>query len=94
MNIKTNDNVKIIAGKDRGKIGKVVHVSPKEGRVVVENVNIVKRHLKPKRQGEKGQIAEIPKPIDVSNVMVVCSTCKKTTRASKSRLCKKCGASV
>ena len=99
MKVKKGDNVIVIAGKDKGKKGKVVKSLPKDERVVVEGVNIRKRHVKPRRQGEKGQIIEKPSPIHVSNVMVVCSKCNKPTRIGyklhkdgKSRICKKCEA--
>ena len=98
MKIKTNDKVKIISGKDRGKTGKVTHAFPKEDKIVVEGVNIAKKHLKPKKQGEQGQVVQMPKPIHVSNVVAICSSCKKTTRIANgsegSRICKKCGGNV
>lgn len=68
MKIKKGDKVKILAGKDKGKSGIVAKVMPKTGRIIVENVNILKRHLKPKKQGEKGTIVEVASPIDISNV--------------------------
>lgn len=101
MNIKKGDNVKIIAGKDKGKEGKVTHSFPKLNRIVVEGVNIHKRHRKPKKSGQKGQIVQMPMPIDVSNAALVCSACKKSTRVAKKtigekkvRACKKCGAEL
>lgn len=102
MKIKKNDTVKIIKGKDNGKSGKVIRVLRKENKVVVEGLNLFKKHLRPRRQNEKGQIVQVPRPINVSNVMLVCPSCKKPTRVgyvfegegrrSKKRLCKKCGA--
>ncbi|MBU1159848.1 50S ribosomal protein L24 [Patescibacteria group bacterium] len=101
MNIKKGDNVKIISGKDRGKDGKVTHVFPKLNKIVVEGINIHKKHARSKRRGEKGQIIQMPMPISVSNVMLVCSSCKKSTRTSKKtvgtrkiRICKKCSAEL
>ncbi len=103
MKIKKNDKVLIISGKDRGKTGKVLRVFPKEGRILVEGVNIVKKHQKPKREGEKGQVIQLPKPIDVSNVKIICPHCGKASRIGykiilkdkkqkmKIRICKKCG---
>lgn len=97
MRIKKGDLVKKIAGKDKGKQGKVIKTIPSEGRIVVENVNIVKKHQKARRQGERGQRVEIAAPFDVSNAMVVCPSCSKATRVSyklvgdkKVRVCKKC----
>jgi large subunit ribosomal protein L24 len=98
MRIKKGDLVKKITGKDKGKEGKVLRTVPSEGKIVVEKMNIVKRHKKPKRQGEKGQRVEIPAPFDASNAMIVCPACGKATRVSysftndkKIRICKKCG---
>ncbi len=99
MKIKKGDNVKVIAGKDRGKSGKVLAAFPQEGKVSVENVNLLKKHVSPEKQrqqqkGKKtGQIVEFPAPISVSNVMLVCSKCNKPTRTGKDdkgRVCKKC----
>jgi large subunit ribosomal protein L24 len=97
MKIKTNDNVKIIAGKDKGKEGKVVQVFAKEGKIVVEGANIMKKHLRPKKQGEKGQVIELAAPFNASNAMLICEKCGKPTRVgykigekSKNRICKKC----
>jgi large subunit ribosomal protein L24 len=101
MNIKRNDTVKIISGKDRGKTGKVTHVFPQKGKIVVEGVNVLKRHSKPKRRGQKGQIIQMPMPIKASNAMVVCVSCNKPTRlgrktvgTKKFRVCKKCKAEM
>lgn len=70
MKIKKNDNVIVIAGKDKGKSGKVIKAMPSEGKVVVESVNIKKKHMRPRKSGQKGQIVEIAAPIHVSNVMI------------------------
>jgi len=104
MKIKNNDTVLIIAGKDRAKKGKVIQVLPKEGRIVVEGINIVKKHVRPRRAGEKGQRVEVPRPLDVSNVKLICPKCKKATRIGykamlkgrekKVRVCKKCGQEI
>ncbi len=98
MNIKNGDTVKIISGKDRGKTGKVTHVFPEKNKIVVEGVNAHKKHQRPKKQGQKGQIIQMPMPIDASNAMVVCSSCNKPTRIARKisgskrvRACKKCG---
>ena len=97
MRIKKGDLVKKITGKDKGKEGKVLRTVPSEGKIVVEKLNIIKKHQKPKRQGEKGQRTEIPAPFDASNVMLMCPACGKTTRIAykfvgekKVRVCKKC----
>ncbi len=102
MKIKKNDNVLIISGKDKGKTGKVLKVFPKERKILVENVNLRKRHQKPGKAGEKGQIITFPAPIDVSNVKIICSQCTKAARISykltndgkKYRVCKKCGKEI
>ena len=101
MTVKTGDNVLVIAGKDKGKTGKVTAVYADTNRVLIENVNIVSKHQKPKSQQDKGGIFKRPAPIDASNVMVVCPVCGKATRVAHSevngkkvRSCKKCGASL
>ncbi|MBI2041760.1 MAG: 50S ribosomal protein L24 [Candidatus Nealsonbacteria bacterium] len=97
MKIKKNDTVLIISGKDRGKRGKVLDVFPAQGKLMVEGLNLRKKHAKPKKQGEKGQVVEIPAPIQVSNIELVCAKCGKPTRVGyktidnkKYRMCKKC----
>lgn len=97
MKIKTGDKVEIISGKDRGKNGKVIQVFPKELKVVVEGVNIVKKHLRTNRQGEKGQVIELSAPLAVSKVALLCPRCNSQARVGykiegqkKQRLCKQC----
>lgn len=97
MNIKTNDKVKVIAGKDRGKEGKVIQVFKKENKIVVEGVNLLKKHMRARKQGEKGQVIELPAPFDASNAKVICPKCGLAVRVSakeeaetKKRACKKC----
>lgn len=97
MKIIKNDTVLIKSGKDKGKKGKVMKIFPPDFKIVVEGINLVKKHAKPKKQGEKGQIVNIPKPLSVSNVMLVCPKCGQPTRvgykfaeAGKLRICKKC----
>ena len=101
MNVKVNDNVLVIAGKDKGVQGKVLATSPKANTVTVEGVRIQKKHQKARRANETSKIAEVPGAIDASNVMVVCPTCGKPTRVKhnvvdgkKVRVCgqKDCGA--
>lgn len=97
MNIKKGDNVQITSGTSRGKRGKVLEVVRETGRILVEGVNLVKKHQKPKRQGEKGEIVTLPRSINASNAMLVCSSCDKGVRAgyrmegeTKVRYCKNC----
>lgn len=100
LSVKKNDEVKIISGKDKGKIGKVLKVFPKKQRIIVERVNLIKKHTRanPKKQIQAG-IIEKEAPIHVSKVMVICPECKRPVRigkkfledGSKVRICKKCG---
>ena len=98
MNIKTGDTVKVIAGKDRGKTGKVLRSVPEKSRVVVEKVNMVKKAMRPTQANPQGGISTVGAPIHVSNVMLVCPSCGLPTRIGfkvdedgKVRVCKKCG---
>ena len=101
-NIKKNDTVKVIAGRERGKTGRVFRVMPDEGRVLIEKLNIVKRHTRPSATQRQGGIIEKEAPLQISNVMVVCPKCNKPTRVSHSfqeggakvRVCKKCGSTM
>ena len=72
MHIKKNDKVKILTGKDKGKVGKVLQVLPKEGKVSIEGLNLLIKHLRPQKRGEKGQRIEFPAFINISNVALVC----------------------
>ncbi len=101
MKIKTGDTVLIIAGDDKSRTGKVISVFPKENKLLVGGINIQKRHTRPKKEGEKGQIVEKPGPIAVSNVKFVCPKCNKPTKLAvkkegkkKLRVCKNCGQTV
>ncbi|KKS65506.1 MAG: 50S ribosomal protein L24 [Parcubacteria group bacterium GW2011_GWB1_42_6] len=101
MKIKKNDHVLITSGKDRGKRGKVIDVFPENERVVVENANLAKKHRRPRRQGEKGQLVEIPKSLHISNVKLICPKCAQASRiglksieSGKTRFCKKCGQEI
>jgi len=102
MHIKTNDTVIILAGRDKGKQGKVMSADPKSGKVLVEGVNVAKRHKKPRKQGEPGGIITKETPIYASKVMRVCPRCNKPTRPAhridengkKSRICKKCESEI
>ncbi|MFA7319208.1 MAG: 50S ribosomal protein L24 [Parcubacteria group bacterium] len=100
MKIKKNDIVKMLAGKDHGKTGKVVKVYPTDEKVVVEGLNLMKKHMRARREGEQGQRVELPRKVTVSDVMLVCPKCSKATRigykvsknkdVKKARVCKKC----
>jgi len=101
MKIKKGDTVLITAGKDKGKQGKVSKSLPKENKIIVEGLNIVKKSVRPKRGGEKGQIVAISRPIDASNAKIVCPKCGqparigyKITETEKFRVCKKCGGEI
>ncbi len=99
--LRRNDQVEVIAGKDKGKVGKIFKVVSKD-RVTVERINIVKRHTKPSMANQQGGIIEKEAPIDVSNLKLICPKCSKTVRVGKKiledgakvRVCKKCGESV
>jgi large subunit ribosomal protein L24 len=96
--IKKNDKVKIFVGKDKGKIGKVINVDRKNNRILVENINIKKRHTRPSGQNKQGGIIESEAMIQLSNVMLVCGKCLKPTRikikqledGKRIRICGKC----
>ncbi|MBU1167609.1 50S ribosomal protein L24 [Patescibacteria group bacterium] len=98
MRIRKSDNVVVICGKDKGKKGKVNEVFHEKNRVVVEGAGKMIRHVKPKKEGEKGQRIEFFAPIHASNVALVCGKCNKATRigmkkikdGNKQRFCKKC----
>lgn len=97
MKIKTGDKVLVLRGKNRGKTGKVMAAFPSELKILVEGINKQKKHIKPKKQKEKGQVVEREIPIFVSNVKLICENCEKPTRVGyrtegekKFRVCKKC----
>jgi len=102
MHIKTNDTVVVLTGRDKGKQGKVMSADPKGGKVLVEGVNVAKRHKKPRKQGEPGGIITKETPIYACKVMRVCPKCNKPTRPAHSikengqkvRVCKKCDAEI
>ena len=81
LHVKTGDNVMIISGKDKGKTGKVLAVSPKEGKVIIEGRNMVTKHVKPRRQGEQGGIVKAEGAMYACKVQLVCPHCNKPTRA-------------
>jgi len=100
--IKKGDKVGIIAGKERGKEGKVLHLFPKEGRVLVQGLNFIKRHTKPRGEGKPSGIIEREGPLAISNVILLCPRCNQPTRigykvvekGKKLRVCKKCGETI
>ena len=99
MNVKKGDTVRVIAGKDKGKEGEVLRVVTASERVVVEKVGLVKKAMRPTQANPQGGIKTVEAPIHVSNVMLVCPSCKQATRVNrvkddngkKVRVCKKCG---
>ena len=101
MNVKKNETVVVLSGKDKGKQGKVLSVNPEAGKVVVEGVSVATRHQKARRQGEEGGIVKKETPIYACKVMTVCPKCNKATRVAhkivdgkKVRVCKHCGAEI
>ena len=97
--MRKGDNVKMLGGKDRGKTGKVSVTLPKENKIVVEGLNLIKKHVRARKQGQKGQIISKERAVPVSSVALVCKLCGKQTRIgykvigeNKVRICKKCGA--
>lgn len=104
MKIKVNDKVQVIAGKYKGKTGKVLQVLPDMKKVVVEGINTMYKHLRPRQKGEKGQRVQFNGPVTVSNLMIICPKCNKASRLglkvsenvpgsskkTKARFCKKC----
>ena len=98
MNIKRDDTVIVLSGDDKGVKGKVIAVSPKEGKVLVEKVNVIHKHVKPRRQGESGGILKVEAAMYASKVQIYCSKCEKGVRiqhkivdGKKIRVCAKCG---
>lgn len=101
LRIKRGDTVRVLLGRDRGKTGKVMATLPQEERVMVEGVNLVKKHIRARRAGEKGQRVSVPAPLHVSKVQLVCPQCKKGTRVSitregdtRERVCKQCNSKI
>ena len=101
LNLKVGDTVVVISGKDKGKSGKITSIDRETKRAVVEGVNIITKHQKPRSQKDKGGIIKRPAPVDISNLMLYCAACGKATRVAhqeingkKVRACKKCGVSL
>lgn len=101
MKLKKGDNVKVVSGKDKGKVAKIEKVFSKTGKVLVSGVNQYKRHLKARSQGQPSEIATIIKPLPLQNVALICPHCKLQTRVGyrieknkKRRICRKCGKEI
>ena len=108
MKIIKGDNVIVISGKDKGRKGRVIASYPKDRSIIVEGINLKKKHQKPKSAGKKGEKIEVPRPVSVSSVMLICKNCNNPTRvgykvldvsplgeaSKKVRICKKCGQAV
>lgn len=100
--LRINDKVEVIAGKDKGRVGKVLSIDLDKAKVIVERINIVKKHQKPTDASQSGQILEKEAGISISNVMLVCPECAETVRVGKQiledgtkvRICKKCKATI
>lgn len=98
LKIKKGDTVQVIKGKDRGKKGKVLKISPDENRTIVEGINLIKKHRRKTREDQQGGIVSIEAPINISNLMLVCKNCNRAVRVgftllkdgTKSRFCKSC----
>ena len=101
MKVKKGDSVLIITGKDKGRTGKITRALPKEMKILVEGINLKKKHIKSRREGEKGQIVDVPAPLTVSNVKLIFPKCGKAVRVAyeikdgdKKRICKKCKSQI
>ena len=100
--LKVNDQVEVITGKDKGRVGKIIRIYKKSDKATVERINMIKRHTKARAEGQEGQIVEKEAPIHISNLMLVCPKCTNTVRVGKRtledgtkvRICKKCSESV
>lgn len=104
LKIKKDDLVKVISGNDKGKEGKILVVFPEKNKVIIEGVNIIKKHTRPKSQTEQGGIVSKEAPVDISKIMLICPSCHLPTRIgfkpdpknkrNKKRICRKCGAAI
>ncbi len=99
--VKKGDEVMMLAGKDKGKKGKILRILREKNKVMIEGLNLVKKHQRPRKQGEKGEIVSLPRFVDISNVGIYCSPCGKGVRVGyrldgdqKIRICKKCQQSI
>jgi len=102
IRIKKDDKIKVLTGKDKGKIGKVLKINKKTNRAVVENINVAQRHQKPNPKAPQGGIVDKSMPIAISNLMIMCNSCVKPTRigikqlenGKRVRICKKCNQQI
>lgn len=101
MKIKKGDTIKVLSGNDKNKTGEVLQILPKDEKLIVRGINIRKKSIKPKKQGEQGGIISLEMPINISKVALVCPKCGEHTRVGveivkgeKVRICKKCGANI
>lgn len=101
MKLHKGDIVQMMVGKDAGKQAKILRVRPREQKILLENINLVKRHKRPRKQGEKGEMVSVPRFVPVANVMMFCTKCGKPARVGykitgemKVRICKKCTAEI
>lgn len=101
MKLKKGDNILVIAGKDKGRTAKILKAFPKEMKILVEGINIRSKHVRPKKQGEQGQVVKVPVPMDASNTKLLCPKCGKPARigyaiknGKKFRVCKKCKSEI
>ncbi|MCD7823489.1 MAG: 50S ribosomal protein L24 [Oscillospiraceae bacterium] len=102
IHVKTGDSVVVLSGKDKGKKGKILEVSPKEGKVIVDGINMATKSVKPRRQGDAGGIVKVAAPMYACKVQLVCPKCGKGVRTGvkfgpdgeKLRVCKRCGAEI
>ena len=101
MKIKKGDTVLIISGKDKGRTAKILKSFPREAKILVEGINLKSKHIRPKKQGEQGQVLKVPVPLDVSDAKFICPKCGKAVRLvykivgdKKFRICKKCNSEV
>ncbi|MDP3772538.1 MAG: 50S ribosomal protein L24 [bacterium] len=101
MKLKKGDTIRVIAGNDKGKTGTILTVFPEQERILVDGINVKKKHVRPRAQGQKGEIVQLPRPFRVSRAMLVCPKCGVSVRVSRElregrtvRVCKKCGATL
>ena len=101
MKLNKGDSVKILSGKDRGRTGVVLKAYPDDDRIQIDGLNVFKKRSKPRKQGEKGQVVAVSRPLAASKVMIICPNCKSPTRMGgrmegthKVRYCKKCKATL
>jgi len=101
MKIIKGDKIVVVSGKDKGKTGKVIKALPESLKIVIDGINIRKKHVRPKKEGQKGQVVQSPAPLDVSNVKLLCPKCEKAVRVGykikegeKNRFCKMCDADI